>query len=106
MAAGLFRVNARTVLTPGAFTQAGGAESGTTAWDPGTGSNANAAGNWGSGNGTPGGGGPGSSGIVYNAGQLIYVDPAGALGVALGGGANLTAVSYGQETGGGYGTGN
>lgn len=105
MAIGLFRTNAAVTLAPGAFTA-----DAATGLRFGTGSNANAAGNWGSsGGGVPGGagsGGGGSSSYLVPAGTLIEVDPAAPLGVALGGAGNLTAVTRGQETGGTYGTAN
>jgi hypothetical protein len=109
MAAGLYRLNTQVVLTPGAFTA-----DATTGLRFGTGSNANAANNWGSGASTPvvpaDNANPftsvGPQGSVVKAGQLIWVDPAAALGVALGGAGNLTAVTPGQETGGFYGTAN
>jgi hypothetical protein len=99
MALGRYRVNATVTLVPGAFTA-----DATTGLREGTGSNANAANNWGSGAGTPGGGPAGSYQVP--AGQIVVVDPAAALGVALGGAGNLTAITPGQETGGFYGTAN
>jgi hypothetical protein len=106
MAAGLYLVKTTVNLTPGAFTlDVAGAT--TTAWHPGTGSNATGANLYGSGNATPGGAsGAGPQANVINQGTLLWVDPASAFGVALGGAGNLSAVTRGQETGGSYGTAN
>jgi hypothetical protein len=90
MALGLYQVKAQVTLTPGTFTL--DAASGLRF---GTGSYADAASTY------------GSSGVmIVPVGTLIEVDPAGHLGVALGGAGNLLAVTRGQETGGVYGTAN
>ena len=101
MTATWYRVNTTTTLTPGTFTQLLYAPSTGTVVN-GTGSYASAAGSYGSGAGIL----TGVGGLTYPRGQLIELDSGSALVTALG--ANLTALPgrYGQETGGGYGTGN
>jgi hypothetical protein len=104
MAAANYITKAAVTLVPGAFTL-----DATTGVRVGTGGNASGANLYGSSGGAvPGGGGGGSGpqGNVVPAGSLVYVDPASAFGVALGGAGNLTAVTRGQETGGVYGTAN
>lgn len=93
MTATWYRVNTTTALTPGAFTPAEYAASGTIV--NGTGSYASGAGNYGS-----------ASPLIFNRGQLIELDSASALVTALGASITALAGRPAQETGGGYGTGN